>query len=888
MANPMKTDAISKFLGVKAPEDLAALYDFNMECQVNVAQDGGDRVENEYRGRKWHGWTDGLSTWKSFRIPYKAATDPEYEDKPLSWDLAQHAEAIGMTGWDWQNLRSRWVAFDFDAISGHSEAHAKKLTSAQLDAIKNAACDIPWVTVRRSTSGSGLHLYVFCDVETHNHHEHAALARAILGRMAAVTGHDFASQVDICGGNMWVWHRKMKGTNGLELIKQGESLIDIPPNWRDHLTVIKGKSKRCGTRIEKGTSFEDLVSQRTKTDLDEHHRALLTFLQESNAQWWWDQDHNMLVTHTFHLNEAFNELDIRGFFATGTTHSSEVNCFLFPVRGGGWSVRRFSPGVAEHDSWTQDGAGWTHCYFNRDPDVGSACRATTGIEDTTGAYEFREAPHAVEAARLLGVEVKLPVYMASRRASIKRHKDGRLIFHVNKENDDKAEHMHGWLVKKDQWVRIFNARTKANNKDLEPEVGNFDDVVRHIVTPVEDAGWVVQAEGVWRLEPMNHIRIALSSMGMSTIDVSKILGNSIFKPWTLVNKPFEPEYPGERQWNRLGAQLKHAPSEGQFKTWQKILDHIGTALDEAVKTDPWCCVNGITRGADYLLCWVASLFQHPTEPLPYLFMYGPQDSGKSVFHEALSILFTKGYINANAAMENTNSFNGEMDGAVLCYVEEKDLSKNPSAYNKIKEWVTSIQLLVHTKGKTPVQMPNTTHWVHCANDHNACPVFPGDTRVTMLFVDSIDPLDLIPKRQLLTQLDKEAPAFLHAVFGLDLPDPTGRLHIPIIQTEDKHTLEANNQSPIDAFIADHCQPADGYLIKYADFYARFERWIDPVELSNWGKKRVGRSIPPQYSKGRQSGNNQVSIGNITWKETEVEDKGQKFRLVGETLKLGDK
>ena len=230
----LRTVAIKNFLDSKTHRDLAELYGFEMEIQVNVAQDNGEAVEGEFKGRKWRGWTDGIQTWKPFRIPLHANTEPEYSDIAINWDLEEHAEGIGMTGWDWANRCSKWVAFDFDAIVGHSDKNARKLSPEEMEKVKKAAFELPWVTVRKSTSGNGLHLYVFLDdVDTANHIEHAALARSILGTMSALTGFDFSTKVDACGGIMWCWHRKMKGTDGLELIKKGGSLPNnlIPKNW---------------------------------------------------------------------------------------------------------------------------------------------------------------------------------------------------------------------------------------------------------------------------------------------------------------------------------------------------------------------------------------------------------------------------------------------------------------------------------------------------------------------------------------------------------------------------------------------------------------------------------------------------------------------------------
>ena len=44
-------------------------------------------------------------------------------------------------------------------------------------------------------------------------------------------------------------------------------------------------------------------------------------------------------------------------------------------------------------------------------------------------------------------------------------------------------------------------------------------------------------------------------------------------------------------------------------------------------------------------------------------------------------------------------------------------------------------------------VPNTTHWIQCANKSKHVPIFPGDTRVTLVFVPAL--MEEIPKRVLL-------------------------------------------------------------------------------------------------------------------------------------------
>jgi len=279
------------------------------------------------------------------------------------------------------------------------------------------------------------------------------------------------------------------------------------------------------------------------------------------------------------------------------------------------------------------------------------------------------------------------------------------------------------------------------------------------------------------------------------------------------------------------------------------------------------------------------MFQEPTQPLPYLFLYSSeQNTGKSILHEALRLLFTRGYSLANAAIENQAGYNAELAGAVLCVIEEVDLKKNKTAYNRIKDWVTSRELLIHAKYQTPFHTPNTSHWVHCANNHQYCPVFTGDTRITMMYVKPLDPLELIPKRKMIENLEKEAPHFLAEILNLELPESNDRLNIPALESSDKSAVERLNQSDLESFIQEKCQHAPGYLIKFSDFYERFLHYLDPSEVSNWSKIKVGREIPPQYPKARHTKDSQRYIGNLAWGEDNVDEERKPLEVRGDFLR----
>ncbi len=863
---PTKTEAIQSCLLKLARADLAKLYNYNMEVQVNVAQDDGERISGEFKGKSWSGFTDGLTTWKSFRVPWNANTEPEYNDTEIKFNLHEHVEAIGMTGWDWVNRVSRWVAFDFDSLIGHKSG----LSNLEIDKIKELAHKVPYVTVRKSTGGNGLHYYIFLNaVKTKNHCEHQALARAILSQLSAETGFDFHNKVDICGGNMWVWHRRMHPTYGLQLIKQGQTLCNIPPNWQDHIKVVTGsRRKNLPQDISNVSEFDQLTGQYIKVPLDDEHKRLIDYLKETDAVWWWDQDNHMMVTHTIHLKEAHRDLNLKGIFETNSTGKDkghDHNCFLFPNRNGSWVVRRFSPGCTEHPSWDQDNSGYTRCYYNTDPNLDTSSRTYDGVEHPTGGYVFNEAESAQKVALQLGADLNLPMWALGRPTKIKYHKDGRLLVEIDKESTDNPSRMQGWLADKTKWKRIFNIAGASTRDSADIEIPNYDDVVRHIVTEDKDAGWVIKSNNVWVEEPLTHVKAALRMLGLNDRDVTRTIGDNIFRRWTLVNKPFEPEYTGDREWNRDACQFNYLPSQHDnlnYPTWNLILNHVGANLKLALEQEPWSREHGILTGADYLKCWIASIFQYPTEPLPYLFLFGPEASGKSIFHEALSLLISaKGYQRAETALRSQQAFNGELKSAIICIIEEVDLSgRDKTPYTRIKDWVTATHLPIHPKNGTPYVIKNTTHWIQCSNELTACPVFPGDTRITMIHVEK--PNTFINKNELFINLKKEAADFLGEVTRLELPKSPDRLNIPVLRTSEKAILQQQNQNALEQFIDECCYLVPGSMVKLSEFHDKFVRWLDPSEVFNWSVRSIGKHLPLPYVKGRGS-DSQFYIGNMS-------------------------
>jgi len=660
----------------------------------------------------------------------------------------------------------------------------------------------------------------------------------------------------------------------------------VPPNWKEHINVVKGTSRRTqlGLVPDDGKlSFEALTSQYLHTPLEDSHRALMNYLKDNEHVWWWDNEKHMLVTHTLHLKEAHQALSLAGEFDTNSSHSSDQNCFCFPLRGGAWVVRRFSPGVREHKVWETDPSGWTRTYLNRALTLEDVARIYEALEHPKGGYYFSKAESAVLAASKLGLSVELHPSYGLRDVRMLKNKDGKIVMEMPRIGTDNPSDVKGWIAEKSKFVKVLGQVAQNNQDEM---MVDYDDYLRHLVGLNDaDQGWVVRLDGRWRVEPLHHLRILLESKGLGPNDVKEILGQCISKAWQLVNEPFKPDYPGNRKWNRDAARLRFSPdftkSELSFPTWKRIMEHCGESLTNAVKENQWCQEAEITTGGEYLMAWTASLFQHPERPLPFLFFYGDQNSGKSTFHESLQLLFDndRGYCYGKQALISQGGYNGELANAVLCVVEEVDLSLDSStAYNRIKEWVTNKQILIHPKGEQAYTSLNTTHWVQCANNPHYCPVFKDDTRIVVVECKALNPTSLIPRFEMIELLEKEAVDFLTALMQMKLPRSGDRLNVPVITTDSKEAMQAQNASMLDVFLQQECKEVPGTVLKFADFYNRFTRWLDSSEVSFWSKIKVSKSLPLDYPTGAMSKYaNQKYIGNLQFNESL--EPPNKFKMV---------
>jgi hypothetical protein len=698
----------------------------------------------------------------------------------------------------------------------------------------------------------------------------------------------------VCGSILWIYHENAtKENQGYALVKPATQLLTaahVPPNWRDNLEVVSGG--RAKVRVHgwtpdgketEGDELDEMTQAYSKIQLDETHLKILDALEDTGHSALWVSDHHLFQGHTAGLKQVFDDwaekgTPMRGLFDTNSLDSDpgKPNCFMRPKPDGAWDVYRFGEGTDEVPGWDSQGK-WTHTTYNFPATLKQICMAAGGYEgtDEKQGFMFDTLEDLKVALTLLDSKLKLPEKAAGRGLSLHNGQQGKIVLAIEKKRSDEKADFPRYVKTPQGWEIWIRDAVDTPDQAIEEENlwSELDDKMRALVTKGKRSSsfdsWVMKDEGTsWTTHPRENIKSYLSSLGFLKPD--PILGGAVFKSWTLVNEPFSPEYPGGRIWNRDAAQFVYPAvelGEGEMPlhpTWTKIMEHCGGDLTKYIMELPWCREWGLTTGGDYLTAWIACMFHNPFGKLPYLFMYGNQNSGKSSFHESIALLMTNGVNKADRALTSEQGYNGELMDTVLAVVDEVDISKAGSgAYNKLKEWVTGITISIRAMYKATQDMVSTLHFVQMANSRSCLPVFPGDTRITAMEVEDL--LEEIPKDKLLDLLRDEAPHFMRTLIDFEIPEAAGRLMLPIIETQGKLEAADNNIDEMTRFIEENCYEIPGAAVKFVEFKEKFLESLEEFQRGDWKERLIRNQVSERFPVGRGRTINQVIIGNLSFK-----------------------
>jgi hypothetical protein len=873
-------EGMTQFLNARVAESPYLIPKWSQDLESQVLVHEGSNAIGETT------WTDGSEVWFQHRWPYKAGTAPFYKDKPLTFSPGTHLRRFGSTWWNYKAKRSVAVALDIDLEDEHAKS-TTTVTPAQLSELIGKLGKLDYLTLVRSSGGGGVHIYCFFDEndqpEAANHNEHTQVAKALIAKISDDIGYDLNQHMDAKGVVFWLWSCDSPADHaGYELIKEQTQSLGSKDleGYRSAGLASPNASKKMRGFTDSGEEVEstEVGGGYKEYDLEPWHTQFLKDLEDEGYGFHWEAAYKMAHTHTCAILAVLEKYKAAGKPAKGlfTTVSkgndkTKPNCYITPRPGGVFQCKRFGTATAETALWqTRDDDTW--CFINTETPVLIVLKKfATSYDGTKMVFE----PSRLEEAMQVFGHTLGPSHLNIPEA-IRVHlkKDG--TFYAAFKGTGNFE---GWKAGKEQFTRTLPLTHKKATFD-KSLLEEADDFVRHIVTPNHDPyGWALKTADAW-VTYKSYDSIAVIVRQAFGKDADSVKVEMMKNPWILHHLPFGPEYPEGRLWNKIAPQLKYEPAEkpAPHPHWDMIFTHLGRSLDATVAKTQWCQRWGIHTGADYLRAWVVAMIKEPFQQLPYLFFYGPQNSGKSQFHESIAMLLTRGVESIGTALASGAGYNAEIANAVVGFVEEKDLSVvRDTSYARIKEWSTARMMQIHPKGHTPYQQKNSLHMVHMANHSTACPMEDGDTRITAVLVSPIEAL--IPKQQFEEALEAEAPAFIRTLLTINLPKSHERYRVPMLATEHKRDLEEINQSPFEEFCNGVLYPCRGHSICVKDLYEMYEGHCQRAGVPTPKLKSIKQLLKnrsDKYLLGKDR-TNRDAIGNVSFKSN-AEPKPKAYGL----------
>lgn len=193
-------------------------------------------------------------------------------------------------------------------------------------------------------------------------------------------------------------------------------------------------------------------------------------------------------------------------------------------------------------------------------------------------------------------------------------------------------------------------------------------------------------------------------------------------------------------------------------SWCKVLSHLGQGLDPFVSNS-----EQANCGQVWLTMWIAKLLSNPYTKLPYLYLYGPRDSGRSILGYALEhIMGKKCFIGYSGWMSGNSLWNYEIADRNLIVIDEYAVHKL-----SLIKMVNAKERLIHEPMKWPTMRPNNSNFIQTGN---------GDDWLDIKYKHGFVGVKCEPVERpmhigtLSKQLVSDAPAFMDYCSKLPLPE----------------------------------------------------------------------------------------------------------------------
>lgn len=824
------THQIQRFVAENVLDDLQDLYWPGMSCFLFVSPE------------------------KSKRFPVKSKDYRVEETKNMSY-LLNSMTRFGVSGWDYHNKTSHFLSIDVD-LAGTKKIDG--VTQERMDEIITACSGLPYLEVRKSTHGKGLLIRAFLQegISSETNMEHKKLCKTLIQQINQDTKLELVlgKDVDKYGEIAWIWSSEQN--------EDSFALLSAHIDYYEPKEVESEATPRifvdCDIQAVEEEGFWSSLTDKTKECLDwiKGKDGIVEYNVAQNED---KEDFGCIKLHTFMLQRAHAHFNLCGKFETVASGSNtrDVNCFAIPTTNGGLRVIRYGGG--NEKGWMVDDKGRSFCMFNDALTLSATAHKFGGQLDPGNGYLFDSLTNAIKCLNTYTKEkVACPDIYKDRKAAIKLIDSSNIQVRVDKEYSQERAMADGWHNGRGYFKTTIQVHIPEDN-DIgltDEEIGLVKENTRHIVMHYNSANtmWQIKTRGAWVKKGASEVDPFITSFGFGN-KAKAIRGMLMRESLFGIDVPFGKEILGKHTVNITKAKLNVEPEKVKdISTWWAFLLHIGSYLTPFIKQDLVCQELGIRDGKDYLVLWIALSIRKPALRLPYLFLFGEQETGKSMFHEVLGhLLSPSSFARGDRALTDAKAFNGDLMGATHIILEEVDFSANPLAYNRLKDYVTAEDISIRALYMDAMIMPNYTHWIQVANSASYCPVESKDTRVTMIKVSK--PVNPRPKHELSDALKKEAPQFLQHLLSMDLPNFKGRLAMPVIKTDAKDEVTETRSNNVECYIEDCIVSKNGAFELLTDIYSNYVAYCKEIKGSNrtpLTRRAFSKEMQKSFPKGRST------------------------------------
>ena len=193
--------------------------------------------------------------------------------------------------------------------------------------------------------------------------------------------------------------------------------------------------------------------------------------------------------------------------------------------------------------------------------------------------------------------------------------------------------------------------------------------------------------------------------------------------------------------------------------WSLMKAHIGQVI---------CDGNALRM--DYLLKWMARMFQHPDQRGEVaVVLKGVEGSGKGTLANALLKICGQHGLAINTPKHLVGNFNGHLRDAIFIFADEAFFAGDKASVGTLKSLITEPYLTVEAKFQNAVQQPNFLHVLMASNNEWVVPASLEARRFFVLEVPDSRVKDHAYFGKIQAQMDAGGyEAMLHELLQLDL------------------------------------------------------------------------------------------------------------------------